>query len=105
MLGFALIGTLFVDGLPLVGRNLKNFAFVLEEHHGHGGLCAVAAGAVRADDRGSAGIWHGELIFQKTLSGPTLRTATERKSCSPACHVCYTGCRTFAPHLRPHAPS
>src|SRR5260370_11183045 len=71
MLGLALIGKLFVDGLPLGGRNLKNFAFVLEEHHGHGGLCAVAvaAGAVRADDRGSGGIGHCELVFQEMLAG------------------------------------
>jgi len=35
--GFALLRELIVDRLPLVRGNLKNFAFVLEENHGHGG--------------------------------------------------------------------
>ena len=33
---FTLRGELLVNGKPLVGRNLKNFAFILEEDHQDG---------------------------------------------------------------------
>ena len=38
--GFALLGELIVDGLPLVRGDLEDFPFVLEKNHGYGGLCA-----------------------------------------------------------------
>src|SRR4029077_11052323 len=64
MLGLALIGKLIVDGLPLIGRNLKNLALILKQNHGHSGLRTVAAGAVRANDRGCGGVRHSQLVFQ-----------------------------------------
>ena len=38
MFGAALLGKLIVERLPLVRRNLKDFALMLEENHGGGGL-------------------------------------------------------------------
>src|SRR5216683_2102177 len=100
VLGFALIGELLVNGFPLIGGNLKNFALVLKKNHGHaGGLRAVTASAVGADHRGSGGIGHGELIFQEIFAGEEFRIAAEQNVGAAAGHVGGHGDGTFAPGL------
>ena len=44
-LGAALLGELIVDGLPLIERNLEDFAFDLEEHHVRRGTLALRLSA------------------------------------------------------------
>src|SRR6266851_1748610 len=100
VLGFALIGELLVNGFPLIGGNLKNFALILKKNHGHaGGLRAVTASAVGADHRGSGGIGHGELIFQEIFTSQKFRIAAEQNVGAAASHVGGQGDGTFAPGL------
>ena len=56
---FALFGKLVVHRLPLIGRHLKDFPLVLEEHHGDRGLIAVATRGISANHGRRRGIGHG----------------------------------------------
>src|SRR5260221_6994083 len=101
MLGFTLIGELIVDRFPLVGGNLENFAFVLEQRHGNGGL--RAAGAVCADYGGSGGVRHSQLVFQEMLAGEKFGIAAEQNVRAATGHVGGYGDRAFAAGLRDDA--
>src|SRR5437899_582828 len=100
VLGFALVGKLVVDRFPLIRRNLEDFSFVLEEHHGSGSLRAIAAGAVRANYGGSSGVRHRELVLQKIFTGEKLRIAAEQNVRAATSHVGCDGDRAFATGLR-----
>src|ERR1700719_926324 len=99
VLGFALVRELIVDGLPLAGGNLKNFAFVLEKDHGNGGLPAVAIRTVRADNRGGGGVRHGQLVLQKVFARQEFRIAAEQNVGSATGHVGGHGDGAFASSL------
>ena len=100
MLGLALFGELLVHRAPLVGRYLKDFAFVLEQHHLHARLRAVAVARVRPDDRRRRGVGNRQLVFQAMLARQEFRITAEQNVRAAAGHVRRHGDRAFAPGLR-----
>jgi len=100
VLRFALLGKLLVDRLPLVGRHLEDFPLVLEKHHRRGGLRAISAHGIRADNRGRRRVGHGELVFQKMIARHLLGIAAEENVRAAARHVGRDGHRAFAAGLR-----
>src|SRR5277367_3469074 len=100
MLGFALPGEIFIDGLPLVGRDLKDLSFVLEEHHLHGGLRSFCCSTINANHRGRSRIGHGQFIFQAIVAGHLLGIAAEENVRAAAGHVGGHGDGAFASSLR-----
>ena len=101
VLGFALLGELVVNRFPLVRRNLKNFSFVLEKHHLHGGLGIGVA--VSGDHGGSGGVGHGQLVFQAIIACHLLGIAAEKNVRAAAGHVGGDGDGAFAAGLRDDA--
>src|ERR1700726_3372186 len=64
VLGFTLLGELIVNRLPLIGGNLENFAFVLEQPHRRDWRRGAVAGSIDSGDyRGSRSIRHSHFIF------------------------------------------
>ena len=97
---FALLGKLVVHGLPLVGGNLKNLAFVLEQHHLHAGLRAIAVSGIGPNHSGRRRVRHGQLVFQKMVAGHLLGIAAEQNIRAAPGHVRRNCNRPFASGLR-----
>ena len=61
--GAALRGELIVDGLPLIRGNLKDFSFLLEQHHVRRRV--LPSGAVGADHGGRGDVGNGQLFCRQ----------------------------------------
>src|SRR5262245_3666015 len=88
--GFALAGEVFVDGFPLVLRDLKDFAFVLEEDHrnaGNGRSSGIGVFRFGTDDGGGLGVGHREAIFEEVLARHEFGIAAEENVGTAASHV------------------
>src|ERR1700722_16360857 len=106
--GFTLLRKLFGDGLPLISRNLKNLAFVLEQDHRSGDRLRRFAGgidgsAVLADDGRRGSIRQRHFIFEEIVARHLLGISTEKNVGAAARHVGRNGDSAFAPGLRDDA--
>src|ERR1700682_5160985 len=86
MLGFALLGKLFINRLPLVRRHLKHFPFMLEQHHRNRGLHGSAV-TIRSDNRGRGSVGHGQFTFQEMIARHLFRISAKQNIRSAAGHV------------------
>src|SRR5262249_16113888 len=98
----ALASEIVVDRLPLILRDLKDFALMLEEDHGN--VCHSYSGGIGvfrfcADDRGSLGVRHGQAIFEKMLARHEFRIAAQENVGTAAGHVGGDGDGAFAAGL------
>jgi hypothetical protein len=78
---------LFVDRPPLIGGNLEDLAFVLEQDHRRDGLCGFRTSAVGRNHGGRGSIRHSHFIFQKMVAGHLLGIAAEKNVGAAAGHV------------------
>ena len=65
--GFALLREIIVDRLPLVGRHLKNLAFVLEQNHRRAMGCAVSPAALMFAAAGSWPMTAGAAAYGSAI--------------------------------------
>jgi hypothetical protein len=80
----ALLHELVVDGFPLFRGNLKNLAFLLEQHHvGR----RAALGAVSANHGGRRSVGNRELFVEAFLAGHRFRVSAQQDVGAAAGHV------------------
>ena len=100
MLGLTLLGELIVNRLPLIGGNLENFPFVLEQHHRRDWRRGAVAGSIDSGDyRWSRGIRHSHFIFEEIIAGHLLGISAEQDVRATAGHVGGYRYRAFASGL------
>ncbi len=101
--GFALRSELLVYRFPLIGRHLKDFAFVLEEHHRDGGCRRGTVVRFCADDGRRLRVRNSEFVFEEMLARQKFRIAAEENVRAATRHVRGNGDGALAARLGNHA--
>src|SRR5205807_1160735 len=93
--------TIYAIRLPLIDGNLKDFAFVLKQHHRNGrrSRFSVRTLRIRANHRGRLRIRHGQTILQKMLTCHGLGISTKQNVRSTPGHVRCHSDRAFSTRL------